>query len=543
MMNGLARLFLSAVLALLVACGDGDGGAAFDAGDDTLDEGVETVVLDLGSGTGDLFTSGELELGVTSLSAGGQTSVTATIVDSSGVAYTEPVDVTFVSDCSGQGTATLESPISTVGGYATSTYKATGCEGTDTITATASANSQTLTATADITVQPASVHSVVFIAADPSLIGLKGTGLTESSAVSFQLVDSQGNPVAGKQVNFSLDTTSGGITISPESATTDSSGMVQATVNSGTIATTVKVTAEYADDPTIATQSDGLVISTGVGDQDSFSLSAEVLNPEAWNHDGEIVQINIYAADHFNNPVRDGTTVNFTTEGGQIVSSCQTESGGCSVSWTSSNPRPLDGRVTILATMIGEESFDDLNGDGWFNGAETFGDLAEAFRDDDEDGLRDGDEEFKDFNSNSAYDAPDGAYNGVLCGVHDTVPCGTEESLHVREDLVLVMSGSEALIGFSDNPIDASAGIYTGTVTISDFRGQPMPSGTTIDISTTNGSVEGTSSFTVPDTNVDGPLTYNVTVKSDGDPSPGLLEVIVTTPKGLESIGQVVVND
>jgi len=107
--------------------------------------------------------------------------------------------------------------------------------------------------------------------------------------------------------------------------------------------------------------------------------------PAGWGYDGEVVTLSVYASDHFNNPVRDGTSVYFTAEGGQMVAACTISSGGCSADWSSSNRRPDDGRVTITVTMQGEESFSDVNGNGVLDDGETYSDLPEAFYDFDED--------------------------------------------------------------------------------------------------------------------------------------------------------------
>ncbi|MET0044774.1 MAG: hypothetical protein ABW100_14800, partial [Candidatus Thiodiazotropha sp. 6PLUC3] len=129
--------------------------------------------------------------------------------------------------------------------------------------------------------------------------------------------------------------------------------------------------------------------------------------------------LTVHAADHFNNPVPDGTAVYFTTEGGQIQSQCEILDGACSVNWTSSNPRSSEGRITILASMLGEESFIDANGNGVLDFGDTaFANIPEAFRDDDENGVRDPVlEEFVDFNANGVYDdsSVDPNYNGALC--------------------------------------------------------------------------------------------------------------------------------
>lgn len=469
--------------------------------------GSSTVTM----GSGDPFVEGEAEVSLAQISAGGTTVVTVNIIDDQGALFTEPVDVNFSSSCSSLSTPSAEvsSPITTSNGIATSTYLAKGCVGDDPINITANAGGINLSATASVNVLPADVGSIEFISASPENISILGTGSlggSESSVVKFKVLDSNANPVNNQMVNFSLNTGVGGIQLIPDSATTNNQGIVQTVINSGTVATSVRVQATIDDGsiPQIASQSSVLVISTGIPDQDSFSLSATILNPEGWDLDGTTVEVTARLADAYNNPVPDGTAVSFTTEGGSIGSSCLTANGVCSVIWTSQQPRPeghvlahntddeynfftnqpdivhppelfntlgqkYGGRATILATAIGEESFPDLNGNGRFDASEmaAFGgtnvsgrpyDLKEAFVDHNEDGLFNpaetggesgGELEVPgsgDFNSNGLFDLNDGKYNGVLCSIPAHDGCSDNKSLNVRAELVLVMSGSHPLM-------------------------------------------------------------------------------------------------
>ncbi|MBA6292163.1 hypothetical protein H4J58_18765 [Colwellia sp. MB3u-70] len=255
---------------------------------------------------------------------------------------TETVEVSFTSGCSvlSVPTANIDSPVATIAGIAQSTYLAQGCQGPDIVTATANAGGTVLSATGTVTISSPDSGSIEFISATPENISLKGVGGIESSTVVFKVRDTNGNVVANKDVDFSLNTEVGGIGWSPKFAQTDSNGLVQTVVNSGTVHTSVRVRAELNEDASIFTQSKLLVISTGIPDQDSFSLSASVFNPEAWNIDGTEVIITARLADAFNNPAPDGTAVAFTTEGGAIENSCVTTKGACSVIWTSQNVRP-----------------------------------------------------------------------------------------------------------------------------------------------------------------------------------------------------------
>ncbi|MBW2100640.1 MAG: Ig-like domain-containing protein [Deltaproteobacteria bacterium] len=396
------------------------------------------------------------------------------------------------------------------------------------------------------------ISSINFISSDPKTISLAGTGgisRVETSKLIFQVMDEFGVPVEGEQVDFELSTTVGGITLSAENGITNSDGNVSVSVNSGTIHTSVRVTVNIYSDPLISTISDEIVISSGVPDQDSFSLSLETFNPEAWNYDGVEVEITIRAADHFNNPVPAGTMVAFTTEGGSIDPSCQTdETGACSVTWRSQAPRLDNGRVTILATAIGDESFIDSNGNGWYDATEPLvTDLPETFRDDnDNTTFDDGWEEFLDFNSDGIYTPANGIYNGVLCSDDaKQTEDGTTELVHVRDSLRLNMSESHARISFSDmggNPINqvnltSATGVSSQTVIVTIggyYNNLPMPYETTISAETSNGDIDGTSSWTEPNNPSPSPSQYLVALKREESPnktSSGFLTITVTTPK------------
>ncbi len=429
-----------------IAAGDTLGAGTITASLSTGESGNALIVVGSSTvvmGSGEPFVEGVAEISLSQISAGGTTVVTVNIVDDQGNLFTEPVEINFSSGCASQSTPTAElsTPIVTSNGIANSTYLAKGCVGDDPISVNANAGGINLIATGKVNVLPADVGSIEFLSAQPEFIGIIGTGAvggSESSTVKFRVLDTNGNPVNNQDVNFVLGTTQGNVTVTPSSATTNSEGIVQTVINSGTVSTSVRVTASIVgSDPEISTQSSVLVISTGIPDQDSFSLSASVFNPEAWSLDGTEVVITARMADAFNNPVPDGTAVFFTTEGGSIDDSCVTDNGSCFVTWRSQNARPegeeltsnfctlkvvvpgdqvdnnndiecaettntlgqkYGGRATIVATAIGEESFPDSNGNGRFDAAEMTAflgndvsgmpfDLKEAFVDHNEDGF------------------------------------------------------------------------------------------------------------------------------------------------------------
>ncbi|MBT2987592.1 MAG: hypothetical protein KME65_01385 [Candidatus Thiodiazotropha sp. (ex Ctena orbiculata)] len=574
-MSGLARVLTALFLMLLlVACGGGDADTPWDttstADGDTIDDaGTTGADIFIGSGSGGGFSPGSLDIAVTSLAAGGQTTITATLADSSGNLYQEGANVSFNTDCFSNGLATIDTPVAAIGGVVTATYIAQGCSGADIVRATVTVNGDTTTATGTINVQPAEIGSMEFVSAEPSLIGLRGVGLTEVSRVSFRVLDQNGNPVTQQRVNFSLSTDVGGARIAEgaETAVSDVNGLVGTDVKSGTIPTAIRVTASLDGNPLISTQSDGLIISTGVSDQNSISLSTETFNPETWQFDGVEVELTVHAADHFNNPVPDGASVYFTTEGGQIQSQCQIVDGSCSVTWTSSNPRPgeddvpggMAGRITILSSMLGEESFIDANGNGVLDSGDTaFATIPEAFRDDNEDDTKHpSHEEFVDFNTNGIYDGAnaDPNYNGTLCCDTNAVAaattavaegddpgicfgvtpitspvCSSEKNINVRDDIVMIMAESFANITLVSGTV--AAGSSATFEIVGSQTGQIMPAGTTITARLEEGDIDD--SYTVPNSSFNARLgdrggsdLFTFNIPSDGV---GPMTILVSTP-------------
>ncbi|MCX7179554.1 MAG: hypothetical protein NTX56_12580, partial [Proteobacteria bacterium] len=409
-----------------------------------------------------------------------------------------------------------------------------------------------------------------------TLKGMGGLGRQETSQVTFKVVDSGGNPLGGKSVTFTLSTSVGGISFSngktTATATSDFTsgatlGQAVVTVNSGNVSTPVRVQASI-DGTTLATLSDELTITTGIPHQSGFTLSPTVSNIEGWSVDGITTSVTAMLSDHFNNPVPDGTAVNFTTSGGRIGGSCSTKDGNCTVTLNSQNPRPSNGRVAVLAYAVGEESFTDLNGNGIADNSDEMKDvnvvstdIGEAFLDYPTvpgspygNGTRDSNEPFIDFNGDNAYNSPDSKFNGILCSPGF---CSDKKSIHVFKQFVMVFSGSEASItitdgsgtAFTNDEIDLSTG-PSGPVgcktavkfklNIVDKRSNVMPAGTTVELVTTNGTLDN-SKVTVSNTNVYPVPAMNFSIAGDGSidattgacsdtTASGTLTITVTTP-------------
>ncbi|MGH8428497.1 MAG: hypothetical protein ACRES7_11055 [Gammaproteobacteria bacterium] len=515
MRRKIAAVAVFGFVLFLAGCGGGSDSSIAPGGGSTPPPPpppVSSVLL--GSGSGSSFQSGVLGIAVPQLSAGGSTTVSAALQNSDGTPYTTSATITFTSPCYQNGLAaftengTPTNSVTTTTGQANITYSATGCSGTDTITATTSINGNTLTAVGVVTVASAAVGSIQFISATPPIISLQGTGGPQTSTVVFQVTDSSGGPVPGATVNFALNTTVGGITLSPTSAVTGNNGQAQTVVQAGTQHTTVRVTATVttAGGQTIATQSPGIVISTGIPTENGFTLSLTTHNVEGYTVTGVTDTVNVILSDRFGNPVPDGTAVSFATTGGQIQGSCTTgengyASGNCSVIWTSAFPPPpggphsIIGHAEILASATGEESFTDVNGDGVFDGDDLFSlytggpgdnffgppgqdDIGELYLDQTQSGSYVPGDAYIDFNGDGVRNPPDGKYHGNGCVGTATVSCGSS-TLEIGLQDCIVMSTSGVTIS---GPTSVTAGA-TYTYYVSDENQNVPPSGMTFSVS------------------------------------------------------------
>jgi len=507
---------------------------------------VEVIVFELGGqAPGAAFRAGSLDIDAPSISAGGSSVVRAVLRQSDGTLVQRPTQVTFTSQCATAGTATLISPVTSSNGIATTTFRArAGCVGTDTVTARAQIEGLVFEAQAigQITILAPVAAGIEFVSVTPATIVLAGRGAVnrpETSEVRFRVRSANGIPVAGQLVEFRLTSNTGGLRLDALAAVTDTVGEVVAVVRSGTAAAVFRVVATLPGGAT--TQSDQLVVSTGVADQNSFSLSMETLNSESFGIDGVVVKLFVRLSDLYNNPVPNGTNVLFNAEGGQIDPTCTTVDGGCEVRWRSSNPRPANGRITLLARTIGDESFIDANGDGQYSQGEVFSDLPEAFRDDNENGQYDPGEFFSDANSNGRFDPPNGVYDGLLC---NATICGRSSTTEIRDDIVHVMSTSRALVSIVPNAVTVNEiSPAELRVEVSDLNGNMMAPGTTVEIKTTNGVLTDETSFVIGDSNGPGPFVAIARLIGDGMRSSGSLTVTVKAPSGTTTLASARVDD
>jgi hypothetical protein len=502
-MNPIKIVSISLLALAITACGGGSPSNSVDAATSVATEEIVGAVTvgtpNIGRGSASTFESNLLAIQVPSLSAGGLTNITASVVDitkSNALISSKSYAVVFSSNCEGKTPAkasfTPKTVITTTGDV-TSSYQAIGCAGTDTIIATlydatgtpatADTSLPLAQATGSIIVANAEVGSVGFVQNENDKLGFAGVGnggLSATSIVTFSVKDNFGNPLESKEVTFALTSSSAGASLSAVSGITNAEGVVTTTVNAGTTHGLLSVVASTTTNTgaVIKTASTPISVSTGIAEQSNFEITASSLNPFAYDISGTTVAISVRASDHFHNPIPAGTIINFTAESGSIPSSCITaDNGGCTVDWVSTATRPgqfdpnlgstkndeylpdlgavttaslqaVNGITTITAYTLGEGGFTDKNSNGVFDIGESFLTHPETFRDDNSNGTLDTGtkvEEFFELNPDGVYTAAPTKYQGVLCSEAAKNDGHCANLMYVNDSLRIVQSA-----GFSE---------------------------------------------------------------------------------------------
>jgi hypothetical protein len=248
----------------------------------------------------------------------------------------------------------------------------------------------------------------------------------------------------------------------------------------------------------------------------------------------------VLAADRFTNAtILAGTTVSFYTEAGAVGASTTLDATGAgTVVLRTQNPRPIDmpptvglgdpadGLSRLLAVMRGEEAFIDVNGNGVYDpGIDIFNpatmDLGEPFID---------------ANDNGVYDGPNGVWDGPRC---TQAGCSQSPAIWISKNLLFTGN----IVNCSLTPTSGWSVAKNATLgfvfSVGDInRNSPVP-GTTIAFSTTGGSIAGPASFTVPDTNVAGPVLIPISLSNNSqptDPAKGATLSATITPPGGQGV-------
>ena len=323
------------------------------------------------------------------LSSGGRTAVSLKVTDTVGNPLSG-VLVNINSSC-GQIPAQMSSDSD---GMVEVVYKSinpddTLCSGPVNI----SVSSGRVVQSATVNVQFPKATSIVYTS-NPLVLGIQNSGSSATGSAEFT-VYSNNTPLANADVELSLEKSPLGLTFGdlgntkPISAKTDPNGKVMVNIYPGSTPGPVEIKATLLKNKLINALSKDISIASSRVTQDGLSISMGK-NVLEWGMDGDETTLIARMVDRNGNAVPNGTVVNFTTEGGKVSpASCSTINGLCTVEFSTQNPRPGDGRVSILAVAEGEKSYIDVNQNNtWDKGIDVLvHNIGDTFRDDNEDGV------------------------------------------------------------------------------------------------------------------------------------------------------------
>lgn len=476
-----------------------------------------------------------------------------------GVASTNsPVQVTFSASC---GTTLPTNVTTNSEGIASTTYSASlaTCAGSNVNITASTIGAPSLAGT--IAVANSIATNIQFVSTTPQLIYLKGSTGTTQAQVVFKVVDSNGTALQNQKVRLSLSNTSTGVTLNTLGNagsfdfTTDSTGQVSAAVFSGSVPTSLNVKAVLLDsnnaETSVSVNSNLLSVASGRPTQRSLSLSIEKLSIEGGNTDGITTNVTFSMADRQGNPVPPGTQVNFVTESGVFLpAACfvpppvpatanlpAIPSSSCTVTLRSQGTRTRNGRVSILAYVVGEEDFVDGNGNNIYDCGESYTDLGFAFRDDNGQALAGANNAF----DNGEFQVPRAPSSSTCLVAKTPLPAGALAGVPGTNDGVWgeaeVRRLGVVIFATSQAAINAQIVGNSLNVVVSDLNGNSVPTGSTIVASAIDATsapactMVGATSVNVPNTLSATAANFSFSGCIQGD----AINVKVTTPLGVVS--------
>jgi|GEM_PF-755748 len=504
------------------------------------------------------------------------TALTATVQNVAGNPVQDGTIVSFAITAGDPAAGTFSSATATtVVGVAQVTFTASASV-TGAVVVTASAGTApVVSGTELITITQAGAGSIEFVSASPNVIGIQGSGTQDNSTVTFIVKDVNNNPMSGEPVDFTLYGPvgaylgSGGTT---DNQSTAADGTVTTILHSGMVAGPARIVASLTNDPAIITSSGNISIGGGVPSASHFDLAASRFNLEGLACLNVSTSISSYMSDRFKNyNILTGTSVSFTTEGGAIDASAVTGSTGIASATLRTqapypedvNPaawetvaaglqytvgtrtyNPRDGWVTVLVTTTGEETFIDENADGVYTAADTFTpavhDLGEPFIDSDDSGTRVAGELF--------FDWPSYVPGGVA-GTHQTGNTVWDDQIPIHESITLLFTGPphvssntsriRTTAGGSGNINIPVGGTETFDVYVSDINLNSLIGGTTVAVSTTNGTLAVFGGSPLPDGVFTGPAVFFATLtngNTSGSAQIATLSAKVTWPSACGTV-------
>ncbi|MCF6178344.1 MAG: Ig-like domain-containing protein, partial [Geopsychrobacter sp.] len=423
----------------------------------------------------------------TQLSQGGETQVSATVRDVKNDLVPDGIIINFTTD-----KGTISSQSTTTNGVATVTFQAGSSAGAATVTASTLGAAGLVQGTTSIDIANGQSSSIVVSSVQPASIGIRGSGIEDTSLIVFEVRDDAGNPaIDGTIVSFSLSiAVNGGENLSASSAQS-AGGLVSVALQSGTVSGTVAVRASVDKGAgTFLVTEAKITIANNRPDAGRITMGATVLNLAGGVTLGLQSEVNAYIGDRAGNVVPDGWPVSFISECGTIGTSggfnTSTALGVASATFQTSAPDPSvltgiaplgpQGYCRLVAYTPGKGNFQDLNGNGTFDGSDVCVTVMdEPYIDANDSGAFETGEYYIDINNNGSFDT-----NVVNC-VDDSM---------IWTSMNLMISDYAAPLELTPATFNLPiGGSQSFSLKIKDILGNSLVEGTAISISADGGSL------------------------------------------------------
>ena len=415
----------------------------------------------------------------TSLESGASTNITLKTQDATSKVNQNNVTVNFSADC---GTFEPATVASSNQGDVTTAYKsidAAGklCEGEQTISAV---GSNIPLQSVKVNIAEIKPDSLVYTS-EPVNLGITSSGSASSGQIEFTLY-ANGTPAANKDVNIELLRAPEDLSFValgnriPKPVKSDPNGKVVVTLYPGNKPGPVEIKATLDSNANVSALSKNVAVSTGRVTQAGLSLSVSK-NSLQNVIDGDTATITARMVDRTGNAVPDGTVISFVAEGGSVTPNCASSNGQCTVTLSTQNPRPLDNRVTVLAYVEGDKSFNDLNGDNLYTAGvdALISNIGDFFRDDNED---------KTYNANLGEYLYKRSAGNLACALSTITQPNVAATCDNNLDAVV---RQQLLFAFAENTptftnVNASGSLLSFKIFGNSALSVPMPTGTTVNV-------------------------------------------------------------
>lgn len=397
-----------------------------------------------------------------------------------------------------------------------------------------------------------------------------GEYINDLDTVIEAYIDTNSNGCYDTGESYTDSDSNGRYTGPRHAAVSTLSGEATAILHSGSAPGNVTLLARVVG-KSLVSSSPVISIGGGMPSAKHLTVATSKFNLEGFGYTDIQATISTYVADRVGNAnVLQGTTVSYFTEAGATITSSSTlnNQGSTTVVFRTQNPMPVDvtpnawentlctdieteygfntstagvcntghprdGWAAITVMMTGEEAFNDTNGNGIYDGADTYTDTSqEAFIDKNDNDSRDTSpfEEFKDDNGDKLYD---GFLASPIWDSNKTI-FSNIQLLFTDAPYYVELSrwDGTAWVPLTAGSFNIANGDYiTFKLLVADFNLNPLISSTTVAIASDAGKKSGTSSYTFPDIapSQGGPVELLFTIASDDDGNSNDPEVCTIT--------------